>query len=184
MALISASSCACLSSISFNFALASLLHFLVCSSCFCRRIPAWHISSTRESIRAAPLSASRSSHSHIVMTCQPSASRWAVVTSSRWRFLSIFVSKNYTFDFGLVAYLHPLWPCQKHPLTIIATLYLGKRISGLPGNFLLCNRKRNPRAYSPFLTRISGLVFLARIRDIQYFRWVDESLSDMHYKLT
>ena len=126
----------------------------------------------------------RNSHSHTVITVHPRASRCAVVTSSQCRFLAIFSSQNSTFDFGLVAYRHPLCPCQKHPFTIIATPYFGRTISGLPGSLRSCSRNLNPRACSPFLTRISGLVFLPRMRDMHLWRWDGVNLSGTRNQAT
>ena len=65
--------------------------------------------------------------------------------------------------FGITAFVHPAWQCQKQPWTKITVPNRGKTISGLPGNALRKVKRRPPRCSSD-LTRRSGPVFLLRIR--------------------
>ena len=144
----------CLFIIAIRAILYSVLFRLDNSLHFDWAAPAPRISSANASNFEAASAFPLSSHSHTVITCHPKASRWALVTSSRCRFLAILVSQNSTLLFGLVAYWHPLCPCQKHPFTIMATPYFGSTISGLPGSFLSCNLNLNPRTCSPFEPKV------------------------------
>lgn len=58
-----------------------------------------------------------------------------------------------------------------------AVLYLGKTISGFPGNLLSFTRKRKPLAKRAFRNANSGLVFFDRILDITCERFSLSQIS-------
>ena len=102
-------------------------------------------------------------HSHITSTLQPRLIICLTCLSSLSVFCLNFSSQLSRFCSGIVANLHPLCLCQKHPCTKIAKWYLAKTISGLPGNFLSWSRYRNPRECKKHRTNNSGLVSLPLI---------------------
>lgn len=112
----------------------------------------------------------RSSHSHTRITFHPKSSNACIDSRSRSMLRSIFSFQNSKFDFGNRKYLQSSCPCQKHPLTKMTVLYFGKAISGVPGNFLTCTRKRSPRENRYFRTIISGFVSFPLTAAIQRLR--------------
>ena len=83
---------------------------------------------------------------------------------------SILFCQNSVLVLGIANNLHPSCPCQKHPLTNIAVLYLRITMSGLPGTFFTFNLYLYPCAQSHSRTSISGFVALLRICDMQRWR--------------
>ena len=57
----------------------------------------------------------RSSHSHTAATLQPSRFSAATARWSRARFPASFAAQNSRLRFGIAAWGHPTWACQKHP---------------------------------------------------------------------
>ena len=111
-----------------------------------------------------------SSHSQMVMQCQPiSANLFCVSISLSW-FRLIFASQNPRLVFGILQQSEfnvsslmfnvTLCPCQKHPFTKIHVRYFFSTKSGCPGNFGELSLYRNPLLHSPFRTIISGFVSL------------------------
>jgi len=119
------------------------------------------------------------SHSQIVTTCQPWRRSAAAALRSRQTFAMNFFAQNDLFDLGLYANLQPGWRCQKQPWTNMAVLYRGSTISGLPGRDFLCRRNLKPFLWRKVLTRRSGPVFAARMRDIFQLRCTFEIRSDI-----
>jgi hypothetical protein len=111
-----------------------------------------------------------SSHSHTIITRQPFAFRSSVDCVSRAMFRSNFSTQNSVLLFGVVAILHPLCRCQKHPWTKITVLYRVSTISGLPGRSLRCSLNRKPSACNARRSATSGEVFEERIRDMRFDR--------------
>ena len=103
-------------------------------------------------------------HSQIAIICQPKFISSCCLILSFSIVFSIFSSHHSVLVFGTTKYLHPSWPCQKHPFIKITVLYFGKTISGFPGNFLTCSLYLNPLANKNRLTTISGFVSLPLIR--------------------
>src|SRR5687767_14488378 len=85
---------------------------------------------------------SDSSHSQTITDFHPSLRSARRCTLSRAALPVSFSSQNSRRFVGVVQFLHPLWRCQKQPWTKITVLYFGRTISGLPGRFLTCRRKR------------------------------------------
>src|SRR5690606_29927757 len=84
--------------------------------------------------------ASNSQQSHMITTFHPNCSHFFSLRLSRSmdeRTRSVIPSDALCI---LSPNLQSLWPCQKQPLTSTIVLYLFITISGLPGNFLSCNR--------------------------------------------
>jgi hypothetical protein len=48
-------------------------------------------------------------------TLKPAASNSATLAASRNLFASNFARQKAAFRFGMVAFAHPGWRCQKHP---------------------------------------------------------------------
>lgn len=111
----------------------------------------------------------RIAHSQMIATRHPAAFSPATFVASRSMFRANFSSQNAALVFGTEALRHPSWRCQKQPWTNMAARYRGKTISGLPGSFAECRRKRNPAPCNAFRRRTSGVVFFplmpAIIRD-------------------
>lgn len=105
------------------------------------------------------------SHCHIIITFQPSFTSKSEFLASRDLLFDIFSFQKSVFEDGNFPFLQ-LCPCQKHPFTNIIILYLGKTISGLPGNVLTLIRYLNPFENKNLRTKISGLVSLLDIFDI------------------
>ena len=118
-----------------------------------------------------------SSHCHIIITRQPIFFSEENVISSRSILPDILSLQKSWLVSGIVAYLQSECPCQKHPLMNITVLYLGRTMSGLPGNPFWCNRKRKPFANKKRRTKTSGLVFLLLMCDIHFWRCSFDSTS-------
>ena len=101
----------------------------------------------------------RIAHSQMMATRQPPSSRLEIFVASRSMFRANFSSQNTALVFGTEALRHPSWRCQKQPWTNMAARYRGRTISGLPGSFAECRRKRNPAPCNAFRRRTSGVVF-------------------------
>ena len=102
------------------------------------------------------------SHSHTTMSFHPNViSLMSFILS-----LSIFRSNfGFQYDFldsGICPSRQICW-CQKQPLTWIAALYLGKTISGAPGNCLRFNLYLKPRLNKALRRRSSGKVSFDRM---------------------
>lgn len=117
------------------------------------------------------------SHSQTTNTRQPLASSCWLICSSRITFFENLASQNSVLDFGIVATLQPGWRCQKHPCTKTTVRCFGRTMSGFPGSFRPCRRKRNPCRWSALRRLTSGLVFSERMRDIRSDRCVGVRLS-------
>lgn len=129
-----------------------------------------------------------SSHSQMVMQCQPiSANRFCVSTSLSW-FRLIFAIQNSLLELGILQqselftspfslFTSTLCPCQKHPFTKIQVRYFFSTKSGCPGKRGELSLYRNPLLHSPFRTIISGFVSLEWIAAIVLCRCSGESLS-------
>ncbi len=98
--------------------------------------------------------------------CHPPSVNFFASIASRSRVFLNFNAHIPVCVWGMCAILQPWCWCQKHPLTKIAVLYLGKTMSGCPGSVFTCNRKRKPRWWSHLRTAISGFVSFERIWDI------------------
>lgn len=111
----------------------------------------------------------RIAHSQMIATRHPAAFSPATFALSRSTFRANLSSQNSALDFGTEAYRHPSWRCQKHPWTNMAARNFGRTMSGLPGSFAECRRKRNPAPCNACRRRTSGDVFFplmpAIIRD-------------------
>ena len=99
------------------------------------------------------------------MTFRPSFISKSEFLSSRDLLFDIFFLQKSIFEDGNFPFLQ-LCPCQKHPFINITVLYLGKTISGLPGNVLTLIRYQNPFENKNLRTKISGFVFFPPILDI------------------
>ena len=75
------------------------------------------------------------SHCQIINTLYSMLDNSTYIFLSRIILLDIFSFQNSVFVAGNADFLQFSCPCQKHPLTNIIVLYLGKTISGFPGNF-------------------------------------------------
>lgn len=96
-------------------------------------------------------------HSQIVITCHPIPLR---ASSFRLSLLLLLANLGFQYDFlllGLCPSLH-VCPCQKQPLTCMATLFLRTTISGVPGRLFTCVENRIPRLRNAFIRRNSGFV--------------------------
>ena len=102
--------------------------------------------------------------SQILITFQPMCRNLAKFRWSLFRVSSIFFFQNFGY---LCFHCGNLYPCQKSPSKNTTSLAFGKTMSGLPGRFLTCFRKRKPRLCSSDRTILSGLVFLPFMRDIR-----------------
>lgn len=111
----------------------------------------------------------RMAHSQMIATRHPTACSPATFAISRSTFRANLSSQNSALDFGTEALLQLLWRCQKHPWTNMAARNFGRTMSGLPGSFAECRRKRKPAPCNAFRRRNSGVVFFplmpAIIRD-------------------
>lgn len=74
-----------------------------------------------------------SSHSHTVMQCHPMAASSCCTLLSRCLLRFILAAQKLTLLFGILKYLHPSCPCQKHPFTKMHVRYLRSTMSGCPG---------------------------------------------------
>jgi hypothetical protein len=92
--------------------------------------------------RSDNFSMSFSSHCHVVSTFQPICRSSRRFRRSRALFDESFPSQNSALVFGIVARLHPLCRCQKHPCTKSALRFDGNTKSGLPVSFWSCRRNR------------------------------------------
>jgi hypothetical protein len=101
-------------------------------------------------------------HSHMTNGVQPAASNPSMLSRSRRRLRSSFGSQKLRFVAGRFDLAHPC-PCQKQPCTKMAMRKRGNTISGLPGKFRACRRKRKPARKSARLTCSSGDVSRPRI---------------------
>ena len=110
------------------------------------------------------------SHSQTVITRQPSLRSAAAASWSRSTLRRNFSFQNATRDFGVYANRQRLCRCQKQPCTKITVWCFGRTMSGRPGNWLECNRKRYPARCSVERTIFSGAVSRLRIRDIFQLR--------------
>lgn len=104
----------------------------------------------------------RTAHSQMTSVLQLRARNAFNCRSSLSWFLSIFPIQNSCRVLGILKY-RQLWPCQKQPWIKTAALYFGSTISGVPGRFFTCTRKRKPLACRAFRIKSSGEVFLLRI---------------------
>jgi hypothetical protein len=116
-------------------------------------------------------------HPQTVRTDHPRLRRARRTRSSRFLFASIFSDQNFLRVDGSLERRHPLWPCQKHPFTKIATWRSGRIMSGVPGSCRSWRRKRIPRWRRNFWTNLSGSVFDPRTRPISQLRFFLDSLS-------
>lgn len=105
-------------------------------------------------------------HSQIIITFHPNSFSIRSECLSLVLFVSILESHHSGLVFGKTKYLHAVCPCQKQPFINMTVLYLRSTRSGLPGKLFSCSLYRYPRANRNFLTNISGLVSLLRIRDM------------------
>jgi len=120
-------------------------------------------------------------HPHTVSTVHPCLRRARRTRSSRFLFPRILSAQNFLLVDGNFERRQPLWPCQKHPLTKMATLNCGTMMSGVPGSRRSCRRKRIPWRRRNLSTSLSGKVFDPRTRLISQLRFSFESLSVMIY---
>lgn len=101
-----------------------------------------------------------SSHSQTVMQCHPILASCFCSSRSLSLLREIFLSQNSVFVFGILKYLHPSCPCQKHPFTKMHVWYLRNTMSGCPGSLGLFTLYLNPLLHKYFRTTISGFVSL------------------------
>jgi hypothetical protein len=138
----------------------------------CRRCP------LRARNRASNLSSLATSHSHIDKTVQPSCRSVFSCFASRSLFAATFGDQYVWLDFTpRVPSMHIVQPCQKHPWTNTQARCLAKTKSGLPGRSERWSRYRRPFRYKYRRTAISGVVSLARMRDMFQLRLDAVSLS-------
>ena len=116
-------------------------------------------------------------HPQTVSTVHPPLRRARRTLSSRFLFAAILSDQNFLLVVGSFARRHPLCPCQKHPLTKMATWFSGIVMSGVPGNCRSCRLKRMPFCRRNLPTCLSGSVFDPRTRLISQLRFCFESLS-------
>lgn len=116
-------------------------------------------------------------HSQISNTRHPAAYSCIFTWISRCLLTANFFIQNSGLVFGVVAYLHPSWRCQKQPWTKMHNLYLGKTRSGLPGRIVTCNRYLKPCAYRNLRMISSGCVFFPLIPDIMQERVLRSTIS-------
>ena len=114
--------------------------------------------------RELSASSSTVSHSHMIMTLQPSSRRAFRFAQSRSTFLWNLSRQNDVRVMGVVVRRHPSCRCQKQPWTKITFLRPGKQMSGVPGRVRRCSRKRYPRRWRSCLTVSSGKVFAEPMR--------------------
>jgi len=93
--------------------------------------------------RRATRSSSASSHSHTVMTRQPSDRSSSPMRPSRATLPLSFASQNGRLVLGMEAFRQPSCWCQKHPCTKTTACRAGSTMSGLPGKSWRCREKRN-----------------------------------------
>ncbi len=126
------------------------------------------------------------SHSHKVTTLHPIAFNCPFTLLSLFLLFPSFSAQKSCLVVGIVDNLQPC-ECQKQPLMNNATLFLGKTMSGWPGN-----EERNlylkPNACRAFLTSNSNDVLLDLILDIFQLRrslliLSTASVSPFFYKL-
>ena len=118
-----------------------------------------------------------SSHSQTVMQCHPILASFFCSSRSLSLLREIFLSQNSVFVFGILKYLHPSCPCQKHPFTKMQVRYLRNTMSGCPGSLGLFTLYLNPLLHKYFRTTISGFVsllltdaiFLCRCSMVKYY---------------
>ena len=136
--------------------------------------------------KAAPSTLPRSvtratRHPHTVRTfspaCEEPGGPFRRVSCSHW----ILSAQNFLLVDGSLERRQPLWPCQKHPLTKMATLNCGTIMSGVPGSRRSCRRKRILCRRRNLSTSLSGSVFDPRTRLISQLRFSFESLSAIIY---
>ncbi len=73
-------------------------------------------------------------HVQYTRTFHPGFFNFFAATVLRLTFLDILSLQNSILLVGNLLLLHPLCPCQKHPLIKTATFDSGKMTSGVPGN--------------------------------------------------
>jgi hypothetical protein len=120
-------------------------------------------------------------HPHTVSTVHPRLRRARRTRSSRFRFACILSAQNFLLVDGSFERRQPLWPCQKHPLTKMATWNCATIMSGVPGSSRSCRRKRILCRRRNLSTSLSGRVFDPRTRLISQLRFCFESVSAMIY---
>jgi hypothetical protein len=116
-------------------------------------------------------------HPQTVITVQPRLRRARRTRSSRFLLARSFSNQNFLLVDGNLERWQPLCPCQKHPLTRIATLSFGIIISGVPGNSRTCRRNRIACRRRKLSTSFSGSVFEPFTRLISQLRFCFESVS-------
>lgn len=119
----------------------------------------------------------RMKHSQTTRTRHPNVVRASVAALSRCLLCSSFPCQKSLRVLGTFARLQSRCPCQKQPLTKIATIRPGRTMSGVPGRSLRCRRYRYPSAKSALRTRISGFVSFPRMPAIISLRFLGETMS-------
>lgn len=123
----------------------------------------------------------RMKHSQTTRTRPPNVVRASVAALSRCPLRSSFPPQKSVRELGTFARLQSRCPCQKQPLTKIATFRPGSTMSGVPGRSLRCSRYRYPFAKSALRTRISGFVSFPRMPAIISLRFLGETMSFNFY---
>ena len=123
--------------------------------------------SISQSNSRSPTSVQRSNlHSHRQCTDHPRRRSLLSFVLSRLRLRSNFGVQYSTLLFRSRPSRQE-WPCQKQPFTSMMVRYFGSTMSGQPGRFRTCKRKRYPRLWSALRTSSSGFVLTERMRDIR-----------------
>jgi len=119
------------------------------------------------------------SHSQTTNTFHPACLSFTMASTSLSMFLLILFIHHSFLVLGTTKYRQFEWPCQKHPLMNMAVLYLGSKMSGFPGKFLMCRRYLKPSLKRNFRTISSGLVSLPLILLMLKDRCSFECTSDI-----
>lgn len=106
------------------------------------------------------------SQSHKIITSHPAASSFTLFILSRFIFDIILSLQKSVLVSGSFDPRAQEWPCQKQPCIKTIFLYLGKTISGFPGNSGSFFLNLNPWENRYFLTSTSGCVSFPLIADI------------------
>jgi hypothetical protein len=97
----------------------------------------------------------RTSCSHILTTLTRACARARLTARPRAIFRAIFASQYALCCLGIRKQF--LQPCQKHPSTKTATLFLANQKSGTPGNSWACNFQPRMRARTSLMRKVSSV---------------------------